>query len=188
MSSLIEALQKAPEVLVSEGKEAKGHIYLLSQMIITLTLSFIIYSWRREAKCEGGLHPILPSPLPPTSGWKDVNDSTAALSMLMDESERHSSPSAPKILPQHSENWPINHSTPTHVLHPPITHQCAEAELLLHGTFRMQAGRLQSSWCLHLSSPKMIPHWGQKKYTCQLMTPWASCCEATGSIQTPKRP
>lgn len=44
MPSLIDALQKGPQWLVSKRKEARGHIYLLNQMVITLSLFLIIYS------------------------------------------------------------------------------------------------------------------------------------------------
>lgn len=67
------------------------------------------------------------------------------------------------LFPSSQKTDPLTTPPQHRPLHTPITHQCAKAELLLHGAFRMQAGRLRSYRCLHLSSPKMIPHWGKNK-------------------------
>lgn len=75
---------------------------------------------KKGSKVWRGLHPFLPSPLPPTSEWTDVNDSAAALSMLMDESDIPSSPLCPLTLSPSTQKTDPLTTPPQHTpIHPP---------------------------------------------------------------------
>ncbi len=117
------------------------------------SLCLITHSRRGEAKSEGAAS--VPS-ISPTPGWRDLNDGAAAMGILMAVSQRK--PFCPCDPPPSNISCPPPPSSSS----PNTTHQCAETEALVHGEFTTLASRLQSSLCIHLSSPKMIPSWGAR--------------------------